>query len=589
MMSPEAWLTLLTIAGCLIGLVQNRYPPELVLVTGVILLMFADVIEVQQVLAGFSNEGMITVAVLYVVANGLTQTGAVSWLSQSLLGKPKSITVAQVRVMLPVSIVSSVLNNTPVVAMLVPAIKDWAKRYQLPASQLMIPLSYAAIIGGTCSLVGTSTNLVVNDMLKEHLDEGLEIFEIAWVGVPLVLATVVYTMCCSRWLLPNKIQSSSPFEDTRQYVVEMMVERFSPLAGKSIGDAGLRNLPGAFLVEIQRNGRVIPAVTPEETLYAEDRLVFAGNVESMVDLKKIHGLRSAEQQVFKLDAARSDRCLVEVVISPKFPLLGKTVRDSRFRSHYDTAIIAVAREGERIEERIGDIELRPGDTLLLEAHEEFVENQRYSRDFLLVSQIENSQPILHERRSIALALLLMMVIMVATGFLSMFKAGVFTAAALIATGCVNITEIRKIIQWDVLAVIVASIALGTAVQSSGASSAIANLMTGMAGESPWLVLVMIFVLTSAFSAVISNLAAAVLMFPVALASSEQLEVSLTPMAITLMVAASASFSTPIGYQTNLMVYGPGDYKFMDYVRMGGPLTILIGILTTILVPMIWPF
>ena len=586
----DAWITLFTIVACFAGLMSNRFAPELVLFVGVIFLLLTDVIGIPEALSGFSNEGMATVAILYIVAAGLAHSGAVSWLSNLLLGKPRSLSAAQFRVMFPVAVMSSLLNNTPVVAMLVPAISDWAKRYKLSVSQLMIPLSYAAIIGGSCTLVGTSTNLVVNGMLEEAMPgEGLALFDLAWIGVPLVVATIIFVLLFSRWLLPNRFIVSRPFEDMRQYMVAMTVEPYSALTGKTIEEAGLRNLPGVFLVEIQRNGRLIPAVSPSEVLCANDHLSFAGNVESVVDLKKIHGLRSAEEQAFKIDTERTDRCLVEVVISPRFPQLGKSVKDGRFRSSYGAAIIAVAREGERIKERIGDIELKPGDTLLLEAHKEFVDQQKYSNDFLLVSQVENSHPIRHERRFVALGLLLMMVVLVTSGVLRMFEAAVLVSGGMIVTGCVNVQQARDSIKWDVLLVIASSIALGTAMDNSGAAQWIAELMIGVAGSSPWVTIIMLFTLTAAFSAIISNLAAAVLLFPVALASSEQLGINVAPLAVTLMIAASASFATPIGYQTNLMVYGPGDYRFMDFVRIGTPLTVVIGVITVLLVPLIWPF
>lgn len=588
-MTLEIWLTLCVVLGCLGCLFLSKWPPEHILITGVVILMFTDVISVSDALAGFSNEGMVTVAILYLVAGGLSQTGAVSWMSQFLLGSPRSVVVAQLRLMFPVATMSSLLNNTPVVAMLIPAVGDWSKRYRLSISQLMIPLSYAAIIGGCCTIVGTSTNLVINGMLIQHDGtDGLSLFELAWIGVPLVLVVILYVVSLSRWILPHRFDSVQRFEDTRQYVIEMIVEPLSAIAGKSIEEAGLRNLPGVFLVEIQRSSRVMPVVQPTDILCADDRLVFAGDVASMVDLKRIPGLRSAEDQVFKLEN-RDDRCLVEVAISPQYPFLNSTIKESNFRTYYGAVIIAVSREGERIKQRIGDIKLRPGDTLLMEAHSEFVTQQRYAKDFLLVSEVEGSAPIKHEKRAISLVFLVAMVVLVSAGLMSMLEASIAAAAAMIVTRCVNIRDARHLIKWDVLLVIAASIGLGTAMEKSGTAALIADSLIQLVGDSPTMLLIIIFTLTAGFSAVISNLAAAVLVFPIALASSEQLGVSMVPLAVTLMIAASASFATPIGYQTNLMVYGPGNYKFIDFVRAGLPLTVLVGVVTVSLVPLIWPF
>ncbi|MFT5033934.1 MAG: di/tricarboxylate transporter, partial [Bacteroidia bacterium] len=259
MFTPEAIQTLLLIAGCFGLLIVTRIPADVVLLAGVAVLVFANILTPAEALAGAASEGLATVAVLFVVAQALADTGVVSWISHNLLGRPKNTASAQFRLMAPVAIFSSVLNNTPVVAMMVPAVRDWARRNNISSSQLMIPLSYAAIIGGTCTVVGTSTNLVVNDMLKAYSGVGLNLFDLAWVGVPCVLVVIIFTIFTSRWLLPDRHGEVQRFEDARQYVVEMLVDTGSPLCGKSIENAGLRQLPGMFLIEIDRDGRLLTA------------------------------------------------------------------------------------------------------------------------------------------------------------------------------------------------------------------------------------------------------------------------------------------------------------------------------------------
>lgn len=590
MLGPDAIATLLVIAGCFGLLTMTRLPADMVLLAGVAVLVFANILSPAEALAGASSEGLATVAVLFVVAQALSDTGVVSWISYNILGRPKNVASAQLRLMAPVAVFSSVLNNTPVVAMMVPAVRDWARRNNISSSQLMIPLSYAAIIGGTCTVVGTSTNLVVNDMLKDQPGiAGLDLFDLAWVGVPCTLVVIGLTLATSRWLLPDRKGQSQRFEDARQYVVEMLVEPASPMVGKSIEDAGLRQLPGMFLIEIDRKGRVLTAVSPRELLEANDRLIFAGDVRSVVDLKNIHGLRVADDQVFKLDARQSSRSLVEVVISPNFPFVGKSVRDMGFRNHYGAAIIAISRDGQHLKTKIGNVELRPGDTLLLETHEDFIDNQRYSRDFLLASQIENSRPVRHDQRGTSAFILLGMVAVVGTGLLSMFKAASMAAALLVLTRCVRIRDARRSIDWEVLLVIAASIGLGTAMEKTGAAQTIAEMIIGASAGSPTGLLISLFALTAAFSAVISNMAAAVILFPVAMAASQGLSIAPEPLAVTLMIGASTCFATPIGYQTNLMVYGPGNYQFQDFIKIGLPLTIAVGVVTVLIVPQIWAF
>lgn len=588
--TPEALQTLAVIAICLGFLIFSRYPADAILVGGVALLTLLNVLTPQEALVGLSNEGMATVAVLFIVARGLAQTGVVNWVSQNLLGKPANTASAQMRLMWPVAALSTMLNNTPVVSMMVPAVTDWAKRNRLNVSQLMIPLSYAAIVGGTCTLVGTSTNLVINGMLMDHEYASLAMFDLAWVGVPCVLAVIAFTVGFSRWLLPHRgEQDHQVFEDARQYIVEMEVEEGSPLVGKSIEAAGLRQLPGMYLIEIDRNGRLLTVVSPKEILMGGDHLIFAGDVRSVVDLKNIHGLKLAEEQVFKLGSRAHSRCLVEVVISRNFPQLGRTVRDMGFRNIYGAAIIAVARDGEHIKSKIGSIVLKPGDTLLLETHDQFVSQQRYSKNFLLVSEIENSAPVRHEQRNLAAAIMLAMVLSVAMGFLSMFKAALLAAGLMIFTRCIKIQDARQSVNWQVVLVIAASIGLGGALEKTGAATVIAEAMVGMASGTPTGTLIVLFVLTALFSAVISNLAAAVIVFPIAVAAGGQLGVNLLPFVVTLMIAASACFATPIGYQTNLMVYGPGNYRFVDFLKIGVPLTVVVGLVTVVVVPVIWPF
>jgi len=586
----EAWLTLGVVALCIGLLATNRFPADVVMVGGLTLLLLAGVLTPGEALAGLANEGMVTVAVLYVVVAGLVETGGTAWMSQSLLGRPRSVAHAQTRLMAPVAALSAFLNNTPVVAMFIPAVQDWARRHNLAVSHLMLPLSYAAIAGGTCTLIGTSTNLVVNGLLlKETELPGLGFFDIAWVGIPTLILTIAFTVLFGRRLLPERQSVMSRMADAREYTVEMLVEADSPLDGKSIEDAGLRQLPGMYLVEVDRDGHILPAVSPKTTLRGGDRLLFAGVVESVLDLQKIRGLKPATDQVFKLHAPRHQRCLVEAVVSPSFPLLGKSIRAGRFRTLYQAAIIAVARNGERIQSKIGDIVPRPGDTLLMETHPSFLERYRNTRDFLLMSRLDNSAPPRHERAWVAVLVMAGMVLLAAFDVLSMLEAAMLAAGLMLLLRCTSASSARKSVDWQVLLVIAASFGIGAALDKTGAANVVAGGLLALAGDNAWATLALVFVATSVFTNLITNNAAAALMFPIALAAASRLDVSVLPFAIVIMKAASASFATPLGYQTNLMVMGPGGYTFSDYFRLGIPLTVLTGVLTVLIAPLVWPF
>ena len=589
-MGWEGWYSIAVTALCFTTLALTRYSPDIVMVGGLTLLLLAGVLSPEQALSGLANEGMVTVGVLYVVVAGLRETGGIGWIVHSVLGRPRSLQHAQIRLMTPVAAMSAFLNNTPVVAMFIPAISDWAKRNGLSVSKLMIPLSYASIAGGTCTLIGTSTNLVVNGLLIREADsEGLAMLELAWIGVPLMLVVFVFILVGSRWLLPERIPAISRYDDAREYTVEMLVDKGSVLSGKSIEEAGLRQLPGMYLIEIDRQGQIIPAVSPYEVLRDGDRLVFAGVIESVVDLQKTQGLTPASNQIYKLDSSRQDRVLVEAVVSDSCPLVGKSVCEGRFRNYYNAVIIAAARNGKRIRQKIGNIVLRPGDTLLLECHHSFAVQQRNSRDFYLVSKIDTASPPQYHKAMLALSILALMILAVTSGWLSMLKASLLAAGLMILTRCTSGREARRSVDWQVLIVIAASFGLGSALHNTGAAESIAVELIELAGGSTGISLALIFALTALLSAVATNNAAAVIMFPIALTSANNLDVSLMPFVITLMIAASTSFATPIGYQTNLMVYGVGGYRFSDYLRIGLPLTLLVGLTTILVVPLVWSF
>jgi len=586
----EAWLTLSVVAGCFAMMVFSRISPDIIMSAGLTVLLVSGVLLPGEALAGFANQGMLTVAVLYVVVSGLTETGAVGWIVQHILGRPRNIRQAQVRLIAPAAVLSAFLNNTPVVAVFVPAVKLWARRNKLSLSKLLIPLSYASIAGGTCTLIGTSTNLVVNGLLVDQAGlPGLSMFDLAWIGVPITVSVLLFVLLFSGRLLPDRKEPLLHSDGMREYTAEMMVEQDSPLQGCSIEKAGLRSLPGLFLAEIERNEAILPAVEPRERLEANDRLIFVGAIESVVDLHRIRGLVPATNQVLKLEGARKDRSFFEAVLSDTCPLVGKSVCEGRFRTRYHAVIIALARNGERLRGKIGAMVLRAGDTLLLEARPEFIDQQGRSRDFLLVSEVGGFHPPNHKGAPLALAVIIGMVGLAASGLLSMLEAALVAAGLMIALGCTSGRVARQAPDWQVLVVIATSFGVGAALQKSGAAGVLADGIISLAGGNPWTTLVLVFAATALLSAVATNNVAAVLAFPIALSAAHHMNVDVMPFAITIMIAASASFATPIGYQTNLMVYNAGGYRFMDFVRIGLPLTLLVGLLTVGLAPLIWGF
>jgi di/tricarboxylate transporter len=399
---------------------------------------------------------------------------------------------------------------------------------------------------------------------------------------------VLFVVATNKWLLPDRRPAIGQFGDPREYSVEMLVDPNGPLAGKTIEEAGLRQLPHTFLAEIERGGELLAAVAPEVVLRADDRLVFVGVIGAVVDLQKIRGLKPATNQIFKLDSPRSDRCLIEAVVSHRCPIVGRSIREGEFRSLYNAVVIAVARSGERVNTKIGDIVLQAGDTLLLEAKPSFAEQQRNSHHFYLVSRVEESSPINYDRAYLAIAILVAMILTASLSGLGMLKSAMIAAGLMILTRCCTSVQARRSVEWKIILTVAAAFALGTAVEKSGLARVIALQITSAAAGDPLLSLAAIYGGTLLLTELISHSAAVSLLFPIALGTAQSLGIDYMPFVAAVTVAGSLGFATPLGYQTHMMVYGPGGYRLADFMRIGIPMDILCWILAMLTIPQVFP-
>jgi len=587
-MEWQAYFAILLTFATLLTLVFTRVSPHLAMMGALALLSASGVLTASEALAGFSNSGLATVAAMFIVATGIYSTGGIDMLVNRWLGQPKTIRGAQFRLCLPVVLLSGFLNNTPVVATLIPAVSAWARKLGFASSKLMIPLSYAAIMGGTLTLIGTSTNLVVNSLYQEITGRpGFSLFAIGMIGLPASLVGLGFVL----WLFPRWLpdrRGDQPFGDVREFTLEVAVAHDGPLVGKTVEEAGLRQLVKIYLVEIIREDAVITAVPSEEHLHGGDRLVFAGNTEAISDLLRIRGIVpvSGEERP-ALSQEREERRLIEAALSPHSDCVGKTIRDSRFRDRYGAVILAVARGGERVSGNQGTIRLRAGDTLLLEARPAFVTRQRYNKDFLIINDLEQEQP-RHDRAYLAWGILLAVVVAATTEMLSMLNAALLGAGAMLATGCCSLNQAHKSLDFNVLITIGASFALGAALAKTGVAGEIANGVLLASMGKAWLALVLAYATVSLLTELINNNAAAILMLPIVLEISRKAGLPAEPFVFAVMMAASASFATPIGYQTNLMVFAPGGYRARDFLRVGAPMNIVIGVVSLSVILLIWP-
>ena len=469
-MGWEAWFTIGVVALVFFALVRGLGPADMVLWGGTIMVTLAGIVKPEEVFAGFANPGLLTVAALFVISGGLRETGALDRIGGHLLGDVRTERRALFRIAPQVATLSAFLNNTAVVAMLMSVLSDWCRRNRISPSRLLMPLSFLAVLGGMCTLIGTSTNLVINGLMIEAGMKPLGMFELAWVGVPAVVIGVVYLLSAGWRLLPDRKDILERIgESAREYLVEMRIEPQCALVNQRVEEAGLRRLPGLFLIEIARDGRIIAPVEPDEILMAGDRLTFAGVVRTIVDLERISGLvPAADENENSSFAERHSRRYSEAVISGTSPLIGKNIREANFRALYNAAVIAVHRGGQRLTGRIGDIVMSAGDTLLLQAGPHFVTANRNNPDFYLVSRIDEVRPVRHERSVLAIGLLGVFILLLVFGQrlgVSTAVAAFFVAGAMVVTRCISAADARRAANLDVLLTIAAAFGLGKALEA----------------------------------------------------------------------------------------------------------------------------
>lgn len=587
------WITLVTVALILLALIKNWAQPDLLFVAATTLFAALGIIAPKQAFAGFANSGMLTVAFLFVVAAGLRDTGLLDALGHYVLAKAKSEVGLIARLAAVVLPMSAFLNNTPIVAMFMPPVLSWCRRNRISPSKVLIPLSYLAILGGTCTLIGTSTNLVINGMLIDAKIPAMKLFDVAPVGIPYAIAGTLYLLLVAVRILPDRKELLEQLgESRREFLLEMSVQPGCRLIGKTVETAGLRHLPALFLLEIDRGDKLIGPVGPDELIRVNDRLVFTGVVSSIVELEKIPGLVPAADPSYEVSPQQQrTRRLCEAVISEASPLIGKTIREADFRALYGAAVVAVHRGGSRVRQKIGDVRMRPGDTLLLQTTPNFLRAHRNDRSFYLISDVEEWRPMRPDRSWMATILFIVLLVLMTTGIVDTVVASALVAIAMIGVGCISTSEARRSIEWQTLVTIGAAFGVGTALENSGAAAMLAKLVFGsIQGWGPIVAIAAIYFCTWMITEVITNNAAAVLMFPFCLEMAKLYgrEENPMPFVMALVFAASASFMTPIGYQTNMMVYGPGGYKFSDYIRVGLPMNLLLWALAVILIPVFWP-
>lgn len=587
----QGWFTLGVITLMFVALIKEYVGPDFVVFGSLVALWMGGVITTDEALSGFHNEMVITIAMLFIMSAALRQTGAISMITERVLAQRAEPVRSLPRMLFPVAAMSSFMNNTPIVAMLTPSVRDWAARQGQSPSKFLIPLSYAAILGGTCTLIGTSTNLTVSGLISDAGLEPIGMFELSPVGVPATLVGLGYLIFFGHRLLPDRQTPEMQVgEADREYSVVLEVQEDCPYIGKTVEGAGLRHLTGLFLAEIQRGNRRIVPVRPQTRIRLGDRLVLFGLVETVVELRKTQGLVAvSDEGTGEIPVGNGeDANLFEVVVSANSPLVGQTLRDAGFRRRYDAAVIAIHRGGQRLNQKLGDVLLRPGDTLMVEAAPGFRRTWANSTHFYLVSAIAESEKPRHSLANFAILSLIIMVVVVTAGVMSIAMASALAACLLIWFRAIRPDEARMSINLSVLLIVASAFGISAAVTNSGLADAFGSRVAdALGGAPPWVALAAIWLTTVVLTEALSNAASAAIIIPVALSTAEGLGRDPRPFAVAVTLAASMSFVTPVGYQTNLLVYGPGGYRFGDFARVGLPLSILMFVVAMILIPAVW--
>ena len=599
-MSADQYITIAILGLTFALLIRGKVPPVAVFTGALTLTITFRLAPLGESLKGFSNSGMLTVGALLMVAAGMYRTGAITMIAERLIGRPKTLMGAQAKILPPVAVGSAFLNNTPLVAMFIPVIRDLAKISRLPASRLYIPLSFASILGGTCTLIGTSTNLVVAGMVIDFLAKGdanavplreIAMFDLAWIGLPATVAGIVFMMLTSRFLLPGTKETDSAAEMTRLFGTEFKVTDDAPIIGKSLEDMGYINPLGFQLLALKRNGLQQAEIKPHSKLEAGDVLVFKARLEAIPDLWGTKGLEPLYgTAVREMVSARHTHRLVEAVVSRRARVLGRKIKELPLTDdHIPASIIAISRGGRPIEGSMSQVRVKAGDVAVLEVDEMFFHDNQRHVHLSMVNRLTGARIKHYDRAVYASLITVAMVAVVALGWMTMLNAALLASGAMILTGCMTFRQAGNSLEFNTLIIIASAIGLEAAVTGSGLSTKIADILGFIGGDNPYMALTVVFIGCIIMDTMITNVASAVFMFPIAMAMAGSLEVNGMPFAITVMVGASCSFISPMGYQTNLMVYGAGGYKFTDFVKVGIPLTIIVGIITILLAPIVWPF
>ncbi len=571
------------------SLYKEYIGPAFTFLIGVLILGSFKILSPQEILDGFANEQIAVVVLLLLLGDIIRRTSLIDNLFNKIFGKNMSKRSFLLKMTSLVATMSAFFNNTPLVAIMMPYVSSWSKTNKIAPSKLLIPLSYAAILGGSATLIGTSTNLIVNGLVIDQKVfpnlEPLHLFDFVYVGLPMAIIGILYLTFISNYLLPSHTDSIEKFnKEAQNYIVEAQIRTKSKLIGKTVEDAHLRNLEGLYLVEIIRENHRYKSISPDVILLENDILRFAGQTEMVADLINMDGLTFPEMGLLK---RKKNTDVVEIVITHNSTLISKTVKDANFRGKYDAAIIGIQRNGERIAKKIGSIQLKAGDVLMLLAGNDLTKRDDIN-DFYFISKVKELRKMAPYKAVILIGGTVAAIVLSSMGYISLFLALMLLFIPILGLKIASPKDVHRNIDYNLILIIVMSLALGLAMVKTGVAELISNSIINLFSDlGPIGILSGTYLITALLAAYITNKAAVAIVFPIALTLAQDLSVNPMPFILVVAFASAANFMTPIGYQTNLMIYGPGSYKFKDFFKVGFPLTIIYMLVTIVILNYIY--
>ncbi len=586
--SLYAWITIATVISLFSVLLFTKLRPDVVFLSAIAILLITGVLDTKEALSGFSSSSVVVIGVLFVVVAGLTYTGVLQWISKNLLGEPKNFYSAVLRLMLPVAALSSFLSNTAVVALFVNIVKMWSKKLNVSPSKLLIPLSYASGMGGVCTLIGTPPNLIISGMYEQQTGHMMNVLSTTIPGL-FCLTIGVLSVIAMRKLLPDRKSPESAFEATSEYTVEMVVPSNNKHIGETVKNSGLKDSRGGKLIEIRHfDKEYIKSPVPDnEFILGGDRLVFSGQIGEILNIKKQYDFVNATHPIFTFEEMSAKRYLRTAYVKYGSKLINKAIGETTFEEDCKMVLVAVARQGERIEELPHEVKLQAGDTLLLECSQESkTDTERLSRaiQFFDSPQLPN----IGKKTLISTFIMIGMMVLSTLNIMPLLQCAFLAAAAMLIFKCCHIDQAMEAINWEILMVFAGSVVLGLAIEKTGIAERMALGILEICGNHPILVMTAICLVGTFTTEFVSNTAAGAIFFPIMYQSAVQMGYDPYPFLIALMISVSSSFATPIGSPTHLLVYGPGGYRFSDYMRIGIPMNFIILAANIFIVNLVYP-